>query len=75
MEDWLKRKLRYKRWPHSKYSSGYHQWQAAAVHPNGARRWECIRCGARVYTWPSYVPPILNVGETYDWGEIGGEET
>jgi len=68
MKDWLKRKLRHHRWPHSRYSSGYHQWQATTIHSHGARLWVCTRCEAKVYSWPPHMPPILRVGETYDWG-------
>jgi len=74
MRNWLKRKFRHKRWPHSKYSSGYHQWQASAAQSNGSRLWECIRCGTGVYAWPRNRPPLLHVGETYSWGEIGEDQ-
>ena len=70
MGDWLKRKLRHKRWPHSKYSSGYHQWRASTAQSYGSRLWKCTRCGAAVYAWPSNKPPLLRVGETYDWGKV-----
>ncbi len=61
---WFQRRVRYWRWPHRKWSAGFHRWRSTDTRSQGARRWECVRCGAGVMVWPLDQPPLLwNRGE------------
>lgn len=56
-------KVRYWRWPHILYSSGYHVWQRRGV-IEGRSEFVCLRCGATVLVWPSHLrSPMLNKGD------------
>jgi hypothetical protein len=67
---WWQRRIRYRRWPHMKWSNGWHLWRKDDVE-DGRRRWVCDRCGGVVLVWPIDAPsPLLHRGD-----QVVGEDT
>ena len=63
---WWQQWVRYRRWPHFKWSSGWHRWRRGEViRDNGEWRvWYCVRCDARLLVRPTEHLPLRRKGDT-----------